>query len=145
MAFSVGAMARVSIKIIPKILNTSASAPDLLRKWKIVYRTGHIRGPVIGLASSHLYVYTAYAKKYLGIAPNISLAAAFATALMLPYTWIVMAPGVNQRLLTAGTAESKSDGSTEEVRSLIERWAWMNLGRAVFPLIGGLIGLLSLK
>lgn len=143
--FYVGAMARVSIKIIPKILDTTTSAPDLLRKWRLVYRRGHIRGPAIGLTSSLFYVYAAYAKKNLGIAPNSSFGAAFATALMLPYTWIVMATGVNQRLLTAGTAESKGGGSTEEVRSLIEKWAWMNLGRAVFPLLGGLIGLLSLQ
>ncbi|KAL9609775.1 MAG: hypothetical protein Q9167_005487 [Letrouitia subvulpina] len=114
-------MARVSIKIIPKILDTSSSASDLLRKWRLVYQRGHIRGPAIALASSLFYAYAAYAKNNLGLAPTDSLAAASTTALMLPYTWIVMAPGVNQRLLAAGTEESKFDGSTEELKSLIKR------------------------
>ena len=70
--------------------------------------------------------------------------AAGVTVAMIPYTWIFMR-GVNNALFEASkwTDEAKETGQ-DNVRGLVASWSRFNAVRALFPLVGAAVGVLTL-
>lgn len=123
---------------IPVLVQTTTSNSLLLRQWVALYRRGQIRGPAIATLAGLTYAYAAYAKSHEGGNPTGYGIAGLMTVAMVPYTWAVMG-SVNRSLIGAVLAESAM--KSEEAKVLVARWARLNTIRALFPLLGALVGL----
>jgi noranthrone monooxygenase len=124
---------------IPVILDTAPSATLLLDQWDIIFHRGHIQGPAISIATGTMHAAAAWRSGE----PALAVAAAFTVA-MIPYTWIFMR-GVNTALFaaSASTHEAK-ETQRDRVKTLVARWSRFNAVRALFPLAGAVVGLVTL-
>ncbi|CAK3772736.1 Noranthrone monooxygenase [Lecanosticta acicola] len=136
-SFLSGAIASVSLLTIPVILETSTSANQLLHQWTRIYQRGHIQGPIISSVTGLLYAYAAWRRHDAGLQST----AACLTVGMIPYTWIFMA-GTNTSLFAA--AERGGAADRVEAERLVGTWRFLNFVRALFPLSGAVVGVLSL-
>ena len=136
-------MANLFLLTIPVLIETSPSASLLLQQWKRIFQRGHVQGPAIAVSTGLMYAYAAYTKSQQG-QPWRAFAVAGATVVsMVPYTWVVMAR-TNNKLWAAVTGESKGGTvNSAEAQGLVNTWSRLNLFRAMFPLAGGILGLLS--
>jgi hypothetical protein len=97
--------------------------------------------PGLCVATVGLYAYVAMKKTQSSTQRSLYSAAAVTTLTMVPFTWAVMAPTNNTLFLLEAAAKPPS--SVEEfdgVKSLVVRWAWLHLFRAVFPFVGVFLG-----
>ncbi|KID60176.1 hypothetical protein MBR_10441, partial [Metarhizium brunneum ARSEF 3297] len=72
---------------------------------------------------------------------NVFLAAAASCASLIPYTIVILSGP--EKILFAALDKRKGEMSPEvvEVRKAIVQWGNVNMFRAVFPLVGGLVAL----
>lgn len=86
------------------------------------------------------YLFTAYdTRKRGGIWKGFAVAAALVVAIV-PYTFLFMG-STNEALHSiAGGAHIVAES---EVTSLINKWGWLNLGRSLLPLAGGVAGIVT--
>lgn len=66
------------------------------------------------------------------------------TVSTLPWTAIVMFGNIQELLRISGSAEAANKVSSSAVSGMLSTWAWQNVIRSMFPLIGGFIGLSAL-
>ena len=86
------------------------------------------------------YLYTAYeTRRRGGIWKGFAVAAALSMAIV-PYTLLFMSPTNNALHAIAGGAHIVAES---EVTDLINKWGVLNLVRSLFPLAGGVAGIVT--
>ncbi|KAJ9660484.1 hypothetical protein H2201_006906 [Coniosporium apollinis] len=135
-------MTNLFLLTFPVLIETSPSTTVLLQQWKRIFLRGHIQGPALSVTTGLIYAYAAYAKSQQGQNWKGLAIAGATTVSMIPYTWTVMT-GTNNKLWAAATGEAKLTVGSREAQGLINRWSRLNAVRAMFPLAGGVLGLLS--
>lgn len=124
---------------IPVMLETSTSSSGLLKQWNLIFSKGHRQGPIISLVTGFIHMFAAWRSRE----PLFAVAGA-ATIAMIPYTWIFMR-GVNNALFAASQwSDEVKETSQEKVRGLVASWSRYNAVRALFPLSGAVIGMVTL-
>lgn len=140
--FLSGAISSISLLTIPVVLIQSSSDSQALQFWKTIFDRGKIQGPVVATVAGVLHVSSSYLRS--GSWREVSTTrwlAAGATAAIVPFTLLVMEPLANGALVRAATSGVGKAGT----RELIERWRVLNLIRSVLPLVGGVLGLVSVR
>ncbi|KAI0858550.1 hypothetical protein F4860DRAFT_298836 [Xylaria cubensis] len=142
--FSSGIMMGTSLVTIPAFLDTAHTASQLCTQWARLHHYGAIISPSISVATFVLYVYAAVRNWSSHKSDRWScVLAGIVTAIMIPFTWIVMMP-TNDKLF-ALEIEAKAGNLTESlehVRALVAEWNSMHMLRSFFPLAGALAGFL---
>lgn len=65
------------------------------------------------------------------------------TMSMIPFTWIFIL-GVNTKLFRAiGDQTTSQVVNIDRIRGLVQRWRWLNVVRAMFPLTGAIVGMVA--
>ncbi|RAK95500.1 DUF1772 domain-containing protein [Aspergillus ibericus CBS 121593] len=152
-----GTIYSLSYISIPTLLTShqehSIPLSTITKQWAILYETGKNRVPPIAVLTASTFLYLAWSTRastaLAAIAPRGSsslytVSAALVLAIM-PFTVGVM-KGTNDRLkgwAGRGVVEGKNGGEEEEVVGLLRRWAVLNGVRALWPLIGGIVGLVA--
>ena len=133
-------MTSLSLVAIPVFLDSIASAPQLFQAWARMYHYGHQAMPAMAVGTLGLWTYAAL-KRRGAKEPWRALALAGATtALMLPFTWLVMVPTNNELFRLEAVGTEIGNVTLGEARALVESWAGMHLARSVFPLAGAVMG-----
>lgn len=133
----------------------------LAHQWLYVYDRGKFVLPSIAVASSLLHSYVAYAVRTQNNGRPLSsryLAAATLVIMVLPYTVLFILPinnklmahakrddGIGQDKGKEGVAigveeEARRKKQDDELPTLLEKWSQRNYGRALLPLLGGVLG-----
>ncbi|KAM7212993.1 protein of unknown function (DUF1772) domain containing protein [Rhypophila decipiens] len=135
-SFLSGAMTCLSLIGVPVFLDTTTSAPQLFSQWARMYHYGHQILPTMAVGTFLLYNYTAFKRR------NKTFAlAGVTTLLMLPFTWVFMVPTNNELFRLEGVSKTAPEvKGMAEAKELVVRWAWLHLGRSLFPLVGALLG-----
>ncbi|RKK75243.1 hypothetical protein BFJ69_g7833 [Fusarium oxysporum] len=143
-----GNISAASMQGVPAVKDINGkkdlSVPALASVWRGIYERGKTQNPPIALISASAFSYSAWT---LGksVRPNgfsLCVSAAILTAGIVPWTLIMML-GTNNQLI-AKAAGSPSTTSSQELDELLSRWTSYNNIRAIFPLIGGVLGLMAL-
>ena len=138
-----GVMASLSLIAIPVFLDSIPSAPQLFHAWERMYHYGHQALPAISVGTLSLWVYAA-AKRRAAIKPwQLCALAGAVTVLMIPFTLIFMVPTNNELFRLEAAGSDIGSVTVEDARALVVSWAWMHLTRAVFPLIGTILGAIA--
>jgi hypothetical protein len=86
------------------------------------------------------YAFTAYdTRKRGGIWKGFAVAAALVVAIV-PYTILFMGSTNDALHSIAGGTHIVAES---EVTNLINKWGWLNLGRSLLPLAGGVAGIVT--
>lgn len=156
-----GNICGLSMIAIPALLrsnqgkSTTPPTPNTLaQQWQTLYNAGKAQNPPIAAVTASSFLYLAWAARSQGAAVYSQLAgkssntgvfycgAALLTLGIVPWTLVAMM-STNHRLESIagsgdGTGASVSD---EEFDGLVKKWQGLNLIRGLFPLAGGLLGL----
>jgi noranthrone monooxygenase len=88
-----------------------------------------------------MYAFAAYVKSGKDEGWHGFAVACVTTVAMIPYTWIFMR-SINNKLWAAVRGE-KETVNMPEAKAMLNTWSRLNMIRALFPLAGGVLGLLS--
>ncbi|EME39098.1 anthrone oxidase-like protein [Dothistroma septosporum NZE10] len=141
--FLSGAMMSLFLLTIPVILETTTVPSQLLNQWHRIFYRGHIQGPLISIATGLLYSYAAYQRSQRGAAWKPFAVSAAVTVAMIPFTWVFMANVNNSLFRAVAVTEKGGEGNWNEAQGLVRSWGAWNAVRALFPLSGAVLGLLS--
>ncbi|KAI9802477.1 MAG: hypothetical protein M1825_002862 [Sarcosagium campestre] len=148
-AFLAGTLFSASFLAIPAILKGPPAV--VLLQWRELYQRGKdfaIPSTIGSFLCHSLVAYQLYRAGYCPVHKVWSLTAfgALSTIAVIPYTLIVMSE-TNSRLLEEGE-EGKTIGqadtivisavSEDEVKSLVDHWAFLNIARGILPAIGAI-------
>lgn len=106
-----------------------------------LYTRGGVLVVPLGLFSASCSAIVAYS---LPDQRSLWVAAALATIGQLPWTGLVMMTGIKKLNAVAESKEAQDKVGMEEVTGLLKEWAWMNVVRGGFALVGGLVGVWAL-
>jgi len=148
-AFLGGAILAISYAAIPPLY--SAPSPLSAKQWRVLYLKGVVVAPPFAALTSITFGYLSYTFKQSS-RPNAEfygLAAASVIGI-IPYTLIFM-KGINDRL-TARAAEAEMLDATDKIsqvgmpkgestNELLDKWAFYNAIRCVFPLMATAFGM----
>jgi hypothetical protein len=134
-------MMSISLIALPVLFDTTPEASLLFKEWVRLYHYGHQVLPTMAVATCFLYGFTAINKRAARQRWGIFAVAGVTTVLMLPFTWIFMAPTNN--ILFGLEAESKvaAVASLSEAHAIVNKWKWLHIVRSLFPLTGAILGL----
>ncbi|MCJ1382977.1 hypothetical protein MMC17_006090 [Xylographa soralifera] len=148
-AFLGGAVLAISYAAIPPLY--SAPSPLSAKQWRVLYRKGLAVAPPFAALTSLTFGYLSYTFKQAS-RPNAnfySLAAALVVGIV-PYTLIFMR-GINNKLMTRAAEADKLDATEkvtqvglpkgESTNELLDKWAFHNAVRCVFPLMATALGM----
>ena len=113
----------------------------MLQQWRALFTRGASIGIPTGILTALSLAYAAYARQQSD--PEESTAwkgLAFAAAMaigIIPFTLLVLNP-TNKRLIAAG--EGRLAIGDTEAKELVGKWARLNLGRTVLPIVGTIVG-----
>lgn len=118
-----------------------AESPSLLAKqWKTLYDSDKLVAPLISVFSSGIFAFLAY-RDETWTKPAIMYTTASSLLLsLLPFTFLLGEP-INKKLeekartLTSADVREKSVGK-DSVHGLVDKWATVNLARAVISAVG---------
>ncbi len=137
---------------MPALLHAPTST--LVQQWQQIYDTGKTTAPPTALLIFASYAYVSYHHAQ-SLLPFIYgkwtsyAVAGVSTLAIVPYTLLVMADtnrklyakASEARLLGSATADDVvSEHEKKSVKQLVDRWATLNVVRAVFPLITAVVG-----
>ena len=132
-----------------------APTPLLVRQWRTMYLRGKSLAPPVAIVSSASFSYLAIKLYNAPLSVNhprgeLYTLAAVMTVSILPYTLLVM-KNVNAKLLAKAEEMESLDAKDkvtevglpqgETAKELLDWWGVLNLGRAVFPLLGAVLGI----
>lgn len=132
-------MVSISLLAVPTCMDTALSATQLCRMWERVFHYGHRALPALALATGGLYMSIGYKERSKRRPMAI---AGLATVAIMPFTWIFMFP-TNDRLFAMAAAGDANPPSFVEARNLVVHWCRLHFTRAMFPLIGAVVGLMA--
>lgn len=136
---ALGAIMSLYLLTIPVLLETSRTSADLLKQWNLIFGKGHKQGPLISLATGCMHFFVAWRSGTL-----LYAVAGATTIAMVPYTWIFMR-NINSSLFAAnGWTDAIKETSGGRIRGLVASWSRYNAVRALFPLSGAIVGVLTL-
>ncbi|MCJ1389956.1 hypothetical protein MMC18_002814 [Xylographa bjoerkii] len=148
-AFLGGAVLAMSYAAIPPLY--SAPSPLSAKQWRVLYRRGVVVAPPFAALTSAIFGYLSYTLKQTS-RPNAEfygLAAASVIGIV-PYTLLVM-KGTNDKLMARAVEAEKLDVTDkvtqagmpkgESTNELLDRWAFYNAIRGVFPLMATALGM----
>lgn len=141
----------LSCLMVPRLLELPT--PLLLQAWKRTYLLGAKVGPGLSLISTISLLTLAYDAHSLtgrlvsGTAQGIAKWKCYAGAAglligIVPYTILMMGPGVNKKLMDAansvevGTEKKFGAAEADSVKKTLDQWGLWNLGRAVLTGLG---------
>ncbi|KAF2429266.1 DUF1772-domain-containing protein [Tothia fuscella] len=148
-SFLSGAMMSLSAIAIPVFLDTNTETAHLLRQWARLYHYGHIYMPTLAVGTTGLYAYVGLRKRAANDKKWIRYVVAGAVTIsIVPFTWLMMAPTNDtlfelEKLALANGTASVSVLEASIVQEQVVKWAWLHVVRAVFPLVGAILGLVS--
>lgn len=147
----------LSTIVVPLLLDTATEPGLLLRQWVRLYHYGHIYMPAVCVATCGLYGYcilrspSRVAEDQLR--RRMYAVAGAVTFGMVPFTWAMMAPTNDVLFGLEASASASALASAEveveagvevadlrTVQALLVKWAWLHLVRALFPLVGAIVG-----
>ncbi|EMC95968.1 hypothetical protein BAUCODRAFT_34729 [Baudoinia panamericana UAMH 10762] len=147
-----GYIACFSYAAVPAMAIPSAPANILVRQWAKAYEIGSNSSPPLAFMSAASFAYLSYAststplrKLLFGIAsPRLlyGLAAGLVVSIV-PYTFVVMHPQVNDRLHEIEARAEMGDelkAEDGEVKELLRHWVPMNFARAALTGAGAVLG-----
>ena len=127
--------------------------PDVApRQWRFIYDIGVSSAPKIALTSASAFAYAAYSisrartssgRDLLSDPVYLLYGAAVSTIAIAPWTFATMLPtnaALDAKLAAADTGIPQKEDA--ELQGLLKKWATLNGVRAVFPLLGAVVGLL---
>ncbi|OTA98963.1 hypothetical protein M426DRAFT_325529 [Hypoxylon sp. CI-4A] len=85
-------MMSLSFITVPVFLDTTLQAPQLFQQWARMYSYGHQALPTLAVGTCLLHLYTAAKRRGAKKSSAIFVVAGVTTLIMLPFTWLVMAP-----------------------------------------------------
>ena len=156
-----GNICGLSMIAIPALLRsnqgkgTTPPTPNTLaQQWQTLYNAGKAQNPPIAAVAASSFLYLAWAARLQGAAVYSQFAgkslntglfycgAALLTLGIVPWTLVAMM-STNHRLESiAGSGDGAGASvSDEEFDGLVKKWQGFNLIRGLFPLAGGLLGL----
>lgn len=118
---------------------TISSSVPVGRLWLDIYEKCHRLGTPLIILSTGCFAWLNYRT-----GQNSSLAAALSCASLVPYTIILLSRP--EKILLAAAHSKEQDSSAPgifEVRQALSQWGAINMSRVIFPLLGGLLGLIS--
>ncbi|KAI5243213.1 DUF1772-domain-containing protein [Aureobasidium subglaciale] len=143
-AYLAGSLGSFSFMSVPALMD--APAPLLAKQWKKIFDIGKVTLPPLALVSGAIFGYLAYREPTDSSSFNLYTAAAILVPSIVPYTVFVMS-AVNNKLQDKATSlanasltdvEVEAGAEGETAHQLLEKWATLNLGRSLLPLIGTL-------
>ncbi|KAF2652003.1 hypothetical protein K491DRAFT_695991 [Lophiostoma macrostomum CBS 122681] len=137
-AYLFGNNACISYGSVPAIL--MAPAPLAVKQWAKVYDTGHKVGPALAVISALATAYVAYHQDPTSLPFKLNAAATVLVPSIIPFTFAFIV-STNKKLfakeqsLAATALEDKAAEAgvsrEETVHALIDKWATLNLARAL--------------
>ncbi|KOS19949.1 Noranthrone monooxygenase [Escovopsis weberi] len=149
--FLSGAMTGISAITVPVLLDTTAHPAQLLSQWSRLYHYGHIMMPSVAVATTGLFALLALRSKQRQFQLVYAVAGA-ATIGIVPFTLLFMV-ATNDALFRleklALAAQVGADVASQAVdlifaRELVVKWARLHAIRSLFPLLGGILGMVGL-
>ncbi|PYH88764.1 DUF1772-domain-containing protein [Aspergillus ellipticus CBS 707.79] len=150
-----GSITSLSLLTIPSLLASHSthtiSLATLTQQFRLVYEYGKQRMPPVALLTATNFLYLAWSVRpgtaLAVLAPRHS-AVGYAVAVALTVgivPWTAAAMGrVNAGLLGwEESVDGKREGEEERVVGLLRRWGWLNVGRGLLPLLGGLVSVVA--
>ncbi|OAP64277.1 hypothetical protein AYL99_00249 [Fonsecaea erecta] len=152
-----GNIAALSLIAVPALRRSGVEAgvPSsiLAKQWRFLYDTGKAQNPPIATVTAAAYLYLAWSARRiapLGQLPLYYGSAAVLTLGIVPFTLIAMHSTNNRLMQHSEQAASKSvstplqPASDDEVDGLIAKWIILNGVRSLFPLAGGILGIIAI-
>ncbi|KAH8428467.1 DUF1772 domain-containing protein [Aspergillus melleus] len=155
-AWLAGNIAALSVNAIPALLKShhedNTPLNIILRQYRNLYDNGHAQNPPIAVLTASAFGYLAYAV-HNGVSVSalttresaiLYVASAVLTVGIVPWTVVAMT-GTNKALLAradSGAVVEKED-EKREVLGGLERWVVLNGVRSLFPLVGGVVGVVA--
>lgn len=131
----------LSMVAVPVLLETDTSALQLFQQWDRMYYYGHQIMPTFAVATALLYGYTCLKRRNAGKSWTVFAFAAVMTMIMVPFTWVFMAPTNNMLFqLLEGSKTQPLVKSMGEAKELVVKWNWLHVARSLFPLLGAVVG-----
>lgn len=142
----------VSLSFISCPAALIAPAPLAARQWELIYNKGKALGLPLSLMSAFATAYVAYKQDPKSLPFKLNLAATILMPGIIPFTLFFIKP-VNDRLfaksaeLASASLEDKAIEANvaqgETVHALIDKWATLNLARAVLIGSGAICAVLA--
>jgi hypothetical protein len=139
-----GGMNLVSMLTVPMILATTPpDASLLLRQWNFVYNSGHKLGPKLSVTSGLIYFVAAWASRERSRTVALYAISGVLTMSMIPFTWLFILR-INSHIFLE-IEKDRAGGPTNlaQAQYLVGRWRSLNIARTFFPILGGILGLLT--
>ncbi|KAF2463248.1 uncharacterized protein BDR25DRAFT_307855 [Lindgomyces ingoldianus] len=143
--FLAGQNAAFSYATVPALLE--APAPLAARQWKKVFDLGKKVGPILAVAGTIATGYLASQQDTSSLPFKLNLAATIIFPSIIPYTLAFMKP-TNNKLLSKADSLASTELSnkaaeagvtqSETVHALLDKWATLNLARALITCVGAL-------
>ncbi|KAG2165974.1 DUF1772-domain-containing protein [Aureobasidium pullulans] len=144
-AYLAGSIGSISWQSVPALMD--APAPLLAKQWKKIFDQGKVAAPPMAVISAAIFGGLAYREPVGSSNFNLYTAAALLVPSIVPYTVFLMST-VNSKLQEKAsslasasltdTAVESGAAEGETAHELLEKWATLNLGRSLLPLIGTL-------
>jgi hypothetical protein len=157
-----GAIGSISWQSVPALMD--APAPLLAKQWKKIFDSGKVVAPPMAAISSAIFGYLAYRGMFTHaldrtgiltiLEPTASSGfklytiAAILVPSIIPYTVFLMS-GINSKLQEKAASLANASLTDADVESgvaqgetaheLLDKWAILNLGRSMLPLISTLV------
>jgi hypothetical protein len=125
-------------------------AGPAVKAWRNMYRRGKEQNPPIAAATATGFLYCAWAVRggtslaplTPRNAPVLYCAAAALTLAIVPFTIAAMSH-TNSALVAKADAKELGAQESAEAVPLLEKWTKLNAIRGVWPLLGGLAGIMA--
>lgn len=132
-----GSIFTFSYAAIPAI-SLALSTPTLAcQQWKKLYTLGRAFSPPLALISAGSFGWVWFHADQGAYAVAAGLVIS-----IIPWTLIMM-KGTNNSIASFAGHQDGEEGEAAAIKKLLDRWAALNFIRALFPLAGGVVGLVT--
>ncbi|KAF1834733.1 hypothetical protein BDW02DRAFT_497496 [Decorospora gaudefroyi] len=148
--FLLGNNASLSLIAIPAAMQAPASLA--VKQWHTIFTRGLAMGPPLAIASALATGYVAYMQDPDSLPFKLNIAATILLPSIVPFTFAFIVPTNNKLMakkdeLGSASLEDKSIEANaaegETVHELMDRWATLNMARAVLVGAGALCSVLA--
>ncbi|KAF2746634.1 hypothetical protein M011DRAFT_468331 [Sporormia fimetaria CBS 119925] len=140
-AFLFGQNASLSYIATPTVMKAPAGLAA--QQWAHAYGIGKKLGPPLAIISSLSTAYVAYHQDIDSLPFKLNVAATVLVPAIVPFTYAFMIK-TNNKLLEkshtlSATADDKAETQEENVHALLDKWATLNLARAMLVGVGSIL------
>ncbi|KAK9236969.1 hypothetical protein V1525DRAFT_405199 [Lipomyces kononenkoae] len=138
-AFASGSFMCLSVIAIPALKAPKITLPDTAMRFRTLALTVRNTMPPLAVLSTSAFGFLAWKVPSARMAYSI---AAVCTIGVVPFTLLLVLRPTFTLMSKAEVAEPKSRGTEDaDWEKLLDRWTLLNGVRAIFPLLGALVGL----